>query len=234
MRQRWQNLSEEQRQEWRASMHKVGGWNKGVSTGPRPKEVCDRIAETCRGKPHPISQEKYDSWREAVSKGKMGHTQSVETRAKRGESLRKAYAEGRKAVSPRSGYGKGAFYESPFLGRVWLRSSSEVQRARELDAEGKVWFYELERFKFHMNGKMTTYCPDFWVLHGITRADLPQGVAPQDLVHALPPHVHLVIEDVKGWWKPTHRTYAKVTAFQLAHPEHDFRIVVRPGLGVTA
>lgn len=40
----------------------------------------------------------------------------------------------------------------------------------------------------------------------------------------------VVLEDVKGWWKPSHKAYPKVRAFQSQYPRVRFQITVREGL----
>jgi hypothetical protein len=139
--------------------------------------------------------------------------------------LRKAYAEGRKTVKAASGYGLGGYYCTPFQGHVWMRSGSELQRAEELDAAGLVWFYEARRFNVQMD-RPTTYTPDFWVVPGVGRQDIPQDAL--GFLFAQPESAVLV-EDVKGWWKPTHKTYPKVQAFQEQYPSIQFQIVLREG-----
>jgi hypothetical protein len=129
-------------------------------------------------------------------------------------------------VKPESGFGKGSWYNSPFQGCIWLRSSSEVQRAKELDAEGAVWFYEALRYSVVLDNEVRSYTPDFWVVQDVHRTNVPEDLNPK-LFLSIHPHV---VEDVKGWWKPTHKTYRKVMAFIEQHPEVSFRVVIREGM----
>lgn len=94
----------------------------------------------------------------------------------------------------------------------------------ELDAAGCVWFYEVRRYDVVLDGRTASYTPDFWIVEG-TQTDVPSDVDAREYVST---HAH-VVEDVKGWWKPTHKTYRKVMAFQEQHPEVHFQIVVREG-----
>lgn len=143
----------------------------------------------------------------------------------RREILRGTYREGR-LVPSEVGYGKGSYYKTPLQGRVWLRSTSEVQRALELDSEGLVWFYELKSFPVLRNSRRTTYRPDFWVISGMTLNSITQDYSsfldaiPQDLIH---------IEDVKGWWSERHSDYEKIQDFKRQYPEIKFEVVVRKG-----
>lgn len=202
-------------------------WNKGVVMGPRPDEVKERIAATLTGKTHPVSPDKVTAWKANISAGKMGSVQSAESNAKRSASLVRAYAEGRKVVSDKSGYGRRFSYRSPFQGRVILRSSSELERARELDAAGVVWFYEVKRFPVIREDKISTYTPDFWVVPGWSREDVPANFT--TFLDTLDPSA-VEIEDVKGWWGPGHKTYPKIRDFQAQYPHLNFKIVQRNGL----
>lgn len=198
-------------------------WNKGVRTGPQDPEVVRRRALSQTGTKRAVTRKVLDG-RVRNAEAHRGKTQSAETRAKRGASLRLAYAEGRKVAY--SGYGKGCWYDSPHQGAIWLRSTSELQRARELDEAEAVWFYEVRRYGVHIDAGLATYMPDFWIVPGVPRAQVPGDVEPQEFLAS---HPHEV-EDVKGWWKPTHKTYRKVTAFAEQHPEVSFRVVVRQGI----
>lgn len=198
-------------------------WNKGVKTGPQDREVVVRRASSQRGKPHKIT--------EAVIVGRLsqaeairGRKQPVDLIEKRAVGLRLAYSEGRHLVSPKAGYGKRFFYNSPYQGRICLRSSSELQRALELDADHAVWFYEVQRFSMVFNGKLTTYTPDFWVVHGVARTEI--GEDPFSILKSHP----VKVEDVKGWWGPKHKTYQKIQSFTEQYPQVDFSIVVKQGL----
>jgi len=218
--------TEESRQKISDSLKGREAWNAGIETGPRPLEVREKISASLTGQPHPVSPGKMDAWKKAISEGKRGHVQSEETRLKRGDSLRRAYAEGRHQVPEKSGYGRGSHFDTPFQGRKWFRSSSEVQRARELDEEGLVWFYEIRCFPVTVGGRNSTYRPDFWVFPGISR-----DLMGDDASDFLDTHLDsLILEDVKGWWGPKHKTYAKIQAFTEQYPEFDFRIVVRGGI----
>lgn len=203
-------------------------WNKGTEMGPRPDEVKERIAATLKGKLHPISPDKVAAWKANISASKKGSVQSAESNAKRSASLVRAYAEGRKVVSDKSGYGQRFPYQSPFQGTVTLRSSSELERARELDAAGVAWFYEVKRFSVIRGDKTSTYTPDFWVVPRVTRDEVPTDFA--TFLDTLDPS-SVEIEDVKGWWGPGHKTYPKIQAFQAQYPHLNFRIVQRNGLG---
>jgi len=201
-------------------------WNKGAEMGPRPESVRQQISATLTGRSKPIAPEKATTWKAKISASKRGKAQSTESNEKRSSGMLRAYAEGRKVVSAKSGYGKRVPYLSPFQGVVTLRSTSELQRAQELDALNLVWFYEVQRFSVAQGTRKHTYTPDFWVVPGVSRVDVPEDF--RTYLRNLPaPAVD--IEDVKGWWGPKHRTYAKIQAFQEQYPELRFRIVQRDG-----
>ena len=201
-------------------------WNKGLKTGPRPPEVRQKISEAQTGAPFRVSPEKYDEWRTAISETKQGSTASAETRRKMSEAQKRSWASGKREVPARSGYGIGSYYDTPLQGRRWLRSTSEVQRALELDGAGIPYLYEAQWYLVQLDdGAPSTYRPDFWILPDY------EGGPVKDPSAFLGSYVGRVeIEDVKGWWGPRHKTYRKIKAFQEQYPDLDFRIVVRGGL----
>lgn len=202
-------------------------WNTGMKTGPRDENVRAQIADALRGKERHIPKDVWDGAKKKNALAHLGRTQSETTRRKRSDSLRRAFAEGRAVISPKTGYGKRSQYESPFQGLIWLRSSSELQRARELDALGETWFYEVQRFSLLLNGKSSTYTPDFWILPSIKRDQVPQNF--KAFLGSFPVS-EVRIEDVKGWWKPNHKSYSKIESFRTQHPEIQLQIVVREGI----
>ena len=201
-------------------------WNKGLKTGPMPRWIVEKRAIAQTGKPHTITPAVLEG-REKQRLKITGRKMTLEAKQKHSDALKRAYAEGRKIVSPKAGYGKGCYYDSPFQGEIWLRSTSELQRAQELDKEGVVWFYEIARFSVNLNSTKTTYRPDIWIVPSLKQNEIDQKNAFQVLSQL--PCDKIIIEDVKGWWKPTHKTYPKITAFQEQYPEINFKIVVREG-----
>jgi len=63
-----------------------------------------------------------------------------------------------------SGYGKGKYYNTPLQGTKWFRSTWETKYALYLDKSNKEWYYELVHFPVNLNGKQTTYTPDFFLI----------------------------------------------------------------------
>jgi hypothetical protein len=187
------------------SLSKLGkpSKTKGRKKGPLPLEVRIRISKALKGRPQTISEEGLRRKREKLSRVWTGEPRFVH-----------------------SGTGKGSYYKTPHQGRVWLRSTSEVQRALELDSEGVVWFYEVEHFMVHLQGKDISYTPDFWIIPGY---QLNESFSdPKTFLKRIPPEA-VRIEDVKGWWGESHRDRPKIQAFQEQHPSLKFEIVVRKG-----
>lgn len=184
-------------------------WNAGISTGPRSSEITARI----------VASRKSNGVRVVLPPVTAG------TRAKLSLALTKAWSEGRRVLSPLSGYGKGSYYNTPFQGSKWLRSRSEVQRAKELDAEEVVWFYELSRFSVQLNGRCKSYLPDFWVFPDSTREQVRNV---ENLSQFLLKH-NPRIEDVKGWWSPQAFNFEKIAAFREQYPHLNFEITIRSG-----
>jgi len=201
-------------------------WNKDLKTGPRPPEVRRKISEAMTGAPFRVPSEKYDAWRAAISETKQGSKASKDTRRKMSEAQKMSWASGEREVPAKSGYGIGSFYLTPLQGRRWLRSTSEVQRARELDEAGTPYLYEATRYPVQVgDGIPSTYRPDFWLLPDYEGGPIEDPVAFLECYSG-----RVVLEDVKGWWGPRHKTYRKIKTFQEQRPDLDFRIVVRGGL----
>jgi len=93
---------------------------------------------------------------ETLNKMKKSHSgikQTKESNIKRSKKLKG------NIPSPRCGYGKGCYYDSPLQGRIWLRSTYELAYAKYLDSIGILWKHEDQKFDL---GK-TTYTPDFFL-----------------------------------------------------------------------
>lgn len=63
-----------------------------------------------------------------------------------------------------SGRGKKCWYESPVAGRVYLRSTYELEYCKYLDEKGIRWKQNLEGFEYEFKGKVHRYFPDFILL----------------------------------------------------------------------
>jgi len=114
-----------------------------------------------------------------------------EYRKKLSESLRLAYLEGRLTGNPkteegirikreknrenmllryslgwecRCGRSKKIDYESPIAGLIKVDGSWELKYAKYLDSINVNWKRNKKRFAYiNLNGKKSTYCPDFWI-----------------------------------------------------------------------
>ncbi len=87
------------------------------------------------------------------TKQKMRKPKSEETKQKM-----RIYHIG-KLPSPKSGRGRGSYYNSLLQDKIWLRSSYELKFAQYLDKNNIPWLYEIETF----NLGDTTYTPDFYL-----------------------------------------------------------------------
>jgi len=54
-------------------------------------------------------------------------------------------------------------YLSPFQGLVYLKMSYELEYAIYLDENNISWYYEYKFFPININGRYTTYTPDFFL-----------------------------------------------------------------------
>lgn len=84
----------------------------------------------------------------------VGHTK--ETRQKMSE----AFTIGNRTIGFNSHWGKGAYYETPNQGKVWMRSGWEVKVADYLTENGYDWYYEIERLYLD---EISSYLPDFYL-----------------------------------------------------------------------
>lgn len=63
-------------------------------------------------------------------------------------------------INKNSKYGKGSYYNTPYQGKRWMRSTWEVFVAAHLTSLGIVWYYE-HHFVLLNNGEK--YLPDFYL-----------------------------------------------------------------------
>jgi len=94
-----------------------------------------------------------------------------------------------------------------------------------LDAQGLVWFYEVESYELNLSNGKSLYTPDFWVVDGIPRDEVKTD--PNTFLRGYRGEVH--VEEVKGWWGENHSDFGKVQGFRQQHPEVRLEIVIRRG-----
>lgn len=136
-------LTEEQRQaNEMLRRQRSGEARRGRVTSPevRAKISASLKASYADGTTTPSQFVRSEAWKASVSSG-----------------LRKAYREGRANATAHC-RGKWSWYEGP-LGRIHMRSQSEVIFAEKLDLYDIEWQYEPKRFDLGW----TTYCPDFYL-----------------------------------------------------------------------
>ena len=100
------------------------------------------------------------------------------------------------APSPKTGRGKGAYFNHPNGKQVWLRSSYEVRFAEVITKLDMLWDYECKSFEI---GDLGTYRPDFYL-----------------------PNQDLWIE-VKGYMQP--KAKSKIERFIQLYPNEQLKIV---------
>jgi hypothetical protein len=71
---------------------------------------------------------------------------------------------------PGTGHSKGAYFNHNG-NMIWLRSSYETRLARALTNAGIIWDYEIKTFVLEINGRKTTYRPDFYLFEYNTWID---------------------------------------------------------------
>lgn len=63
-----------------------------------------------------------------------------------------------------SGRGKKQWYESPIAGKVYVRSSYELEYVKWLDKNNIKWKGNLIKFPYEFEGKIKYYYPDFYLI----------------------------------------------------------------------
>lgn len=134
---------------------------KFVSEETRKKQSDVRIGTKSWNKGMKMSQEFCDK----ISKSQIGRVYSEERNIKlsilNSGSGNPMYG---KPAPDGAGYGKGKYYNTQFQGTKWLRSSYEIKSALYYDKHKILWYYELVHFPVILNGKQTTYTPDFFLI----------------------------------------------------------------------
>jgi hypothetical protein len=128
---------------------KIGEANKGVSRGKGVKKSAEHKRKIG-----------------AKSKGNkvwLGRKHKEESKRKISKGLTKAYLEGRHDVSNLT-YITG-YHNSPKAGRVYYRSSLELEYYKALDSEDNVKSYKVEpeAVNYEIDGRRRRYIPDLYV-----------------------------------------------------------------------
>ena len=233
LRKRWEGLSEAEREQHRAVRR---GWSPNAEQ--RERLSMGVKASYASGK-HPkirVGNRKgavvSEGARQKMREAKLGKKQTEQHIRNRMSSWQRSFEAGRITISPNSGwagrFSKRMHYPTPFQGVVRFRSSSEFQRALELDALGLVWFYEAHRFPMEFEGHQTSYLPDFWILPNMHRRDFEKGCDIREFLETYTGEI--ILEDVKGWWGSKHSSFKKIQEFRQQYPELRLDIVVRGGI----
>jgi hypothetical protein len=105
---------------------------------------------------------KYDIPRRTKSEARMGKLNplyGVGHTKKARKKMSKAFANGRK-IGYNTNWGRGAYYNSPNQGRIWMRSGWEIKVADYLTKYNINWYYEKEWLDI---GENKHYLPDFFL-----------------------------------------------------------------------
>lgn len=151
-------------------------------------------------------------------------------RKKLSERIRQDYKVGRRKVSAKAGRGIHSYYDTPFQGRVLMRSSDEVRYAKMLDQQGKTWFYEVRNYLLS-SGR--SYTPDFWVspIPKTTVQAILGGTLNKRTILAFLDSIRHDIIDVKGWWNSKHLSWEKINLFRKDFSALVFRLAVNDKKG---
>lgn len=118
-------------------------WNKGLT-----KEQDSRIL-------------KYSSKASKTLAGRVGHKHTSESKEKISNAINKRYENG---WLPKAGRCKKISYFSKIAGNVLLDGTWELKVAIYFDSLNINWIRNKNRFNYiHLNGKKSTYTPDFYL-----------------------------------------------------------------------
>lgn len=178
----------------------------GLKGKPKSLKTCEKMRQVNLGKKR--SQETCENMSKSRLKRKseLGYINSPKTKEKIRQSHlgKKATSETKEKQrqaklgnipSPKAGRGIKTHYQSPFQGEVCFRSSYELKYAQYLDSIGEIWFYEAGYLEMNINGKDTTYTPDF----------------------SLPLRREFV--EIKGWMRPLSKLKCEKFKEELEDPE---------------
>lgn len=127
------------------------GWNKGLT-----KETDQRVAKASK------SLKTYCSKNPDLAGRAHTFEKEQQRRQKISASMKKNPNAGGYRVG--SGRSKGAWYDSPFAGRVYLDSSFEIRIAKVLDKNRVIWKRNLIKFPYiNENKEIRGYIPDFYL-----------------------------------------------------------------------
>lgn len=95
-----------------------------------------------------------------------GKASTPEKEALRRQRISETMKKNPKAGGLRKGSGRGkkCWYESPIAGRVYLRSTYELEYCKYLDSQKIPWKQNTEGFEYQFEGKVHKYFPDFIIL----------------------------------------------------------------------
>jgi hypothetical protein len=95
-----------------------------------------------------------------------GHAKTEEAEVQRRLRISETMKNNPKAGGLREGSGRGkkCWYESSIAGRVYLRSTYELEYARYLDSISEKWIQNAQGFSYLYENQIRTYYPDFYLV----------------------------------------------------------------------
>lgn len=145
---------------------------------------------------------------------------------KRSNSLQKAFLEDRMSIPSNKIYGIPTPCDTPFQGRVTMRSKTEARHGEELNDSGVAWFYELCRYK--LSGG-SSYLPDFWVTQmSVVKAKKILGANPTKKdIRGFLQNTPYELEDTKaGRFDSEDKSYPKLALFCQEYPAEKFSVLL--------
>lgn len=128
---------------WKTKNYKkLDPWNKGICLSEEYKK---KLSDSHKGKSTKLPPEK-----------------EIERRKKISETMKNNPKCG--GLREGSGRGKKIWYESKIAGKVYLRSSYEIEYVKWLDKNNINWKQNLIKFPYEYKGKLHYYYPDFYLI----------------------------------------------------------------------
>lgn len=123
-------------------------WNSGLT-----KEIDERVKNNANSIKQYFEQNTHN-W--------IGRKHTCETKEKMSSTRKEMYKNGWEASS--CGKSKKYKYNSKIAGNIIVDGKWELSVAKYLDSLNLSWKRNTKRFSYtNLNGKLSTYCPDFWV-----------------------------------------------------------------------
>lgn len=156
----------------------------------RIKIACLKYAEKYKGKTYEEIHgiEKANELKKKISESLIGKSKgkalTLEKELERRKKISETMKNNPKAGGLREGSGRGVktWYESKIAGKVYLRSTYELEYAKWLDNNNVNWKQNSNSFEYFFNNKNRKYYPDFYLIDEDCYVETKGFKTEQDLI----------------------------------------------------